>query len=52
MRMYRESRMYNVHRSSREIGMHEGWGGTGRETHMDVFIYDVDSLNNIEYIYI
>ena len=31
---------------SREFGMHERWGRTGRETHMDVFIYDVNSLNH------
>ena len=29
---------------SREIGMHEGWGRTGRETYMDVFIHDVNKV--------
>ena len=35
-----------------EIGMHEGWGRKRRETHMDVFIHVVDSLNHRVYIYI
>ena len=30
---------------SREIGMHEGWGHTERETQMDVFFYDVCNIN-------
>ena len=30
--------------------MHEGWGRTGRETYMDVFIHDVNSLNHKVYI--